>query len=633
MTQTPRSTRFWLWLTACWLWAGSGGHVWAAQPPVLTVGPDFKVSNLRGHIWQLGDSATTSAQMFLELFQQGQNGAVLQDEVPNLGDDDFLQWVGFRLQYTGQKPKTLILELDFVAPDDIGFYVWQGNRLVKQVAHTSWKTPPLERDVPHRVPAFRFVVQPGQTYTCALRLQQRAGYLVLPVQLHDEHYFNTYATFVNVTHGLTLGFLCLAAIIGLAFYLLTRQRLYVYYVLYVIGIAGFATEEQGYLNYYLLPYSDLLASQRAWPFFSQLAVIGHTLFAIQFLHLDQQRYRKWVIAGAVVCAFSVGLILALLVGISFTDTFYRVSLAVSFSYISLSFVYLLLAARQKRRESYLYVLAVSPLFLSILYGVLATVGIVPENWLLFAMMSYSPAWEVGVLCIGLAISFSWEQRQKVRALEQANRVQMRMVQALDEAQESERQRIAQDLHDDVGNTLAAAKGTLGTILNKLIIRTEFPEVAKAHTLIEKAGQDLRTISHNLMPVEFSRYALTDVVRQTVERAGQASPVRFAYVQAGVVRSLSAEQSLIIYRIINELISNILKHSGAKTAVVQLLFQPESLVVTVEDDGKGFSNVNSDQTVSGIGLRNVSSRSNYLGARLDVSSTTTGTCVILEVPYG
>jgi signal transduction histidine kinase len=628
----PKRSRLLLALLVA-LWAVLTGPVWA-QPPELIVGPGFAVSNLRGHLWQPGDSLRTeSAHEFLEWFRQGHGGQVLIDEVPNLGDDDHPHWVGFRLRNMVQKPLTLILELDFVGPDDIGFYVWQGNRIVKHVVHASWRTPPIERDVPHRVPAFRFNVQPGQTYTCALRIQQRAGYLVLPIQLHEEHYFYTYATFVNVTHGLAVGFLFLAAIIGVAFWLLTQQRLYVYYVLYVIGIAGFATEEQGYLNYYLLPYSDLLASQRAWPLFSQIAVIGHTLFAIQFLHLNQLRYRRWVIAGTVVCAFSVGLILALLFGVPFTDAFYRTSLAVSFSYISLSFVYLLLAARQQRRESYLYVLAVSPLFLSILYGVLATVGLVPESWLLFAMLSYSPAWEVGVLCIGLAISFSWEQRQKVRALEEASRIRMSMVQALDDAQESERQRIAQDLHDDVGNTLAAAKGSLSTISKKLIIQTEFPEVARAQSLIERAGQDLRTISHNLMPVEFERYALTDAVRQAVERANMSvAGTQFDFIQAGTERQLAPERSLVVYRIINELINNILKHSGARTAIVQMIFQPESLIVTLEDDGSGFKAINLARGSSGIGLKNVSSRANYIGATLDISSDASGTCVIVEVPY-
>ena len=575
-----------------------------------------------------------TADAFLRQFQAGQFGQLATEEVPNLGDEDQPHWAGFRFQSQLATARTMVLELDFIGPDSIGFYLWENNKLVKAVPHSSWRTPVRERDTPHRVPAFRFSIRPGAAYVCGLRVQQKAGYLVLPIQLHEEHYFDRYKTVVNLTHGLTAGFLLLAGVIGLAFWLLTHQRLYGYYVVYVIGIAGFGLEEQGYLNQYLLGYSDLLASQGAWPVFSQLAVIGHTLFAIHFLRLNQLPFRGWVVAGHIVCTVSAALILLLCLGVvPFTDTLYQLTLAFSFSYISLSFVYLLLAARQQRRESYLYVLAVSPLFLSMLYAVLATIGLVPENWLLFGLLSYTPAWEVGVLCVGLAISFSLEQREKVLALQESTRLQEHTVRAIDNAQESERRRIAQDLHDDVGNTLAAAKGMLGTVSRKLLVQIDYPEVLRAQSLIEKAGQDLRTISHNLIPVEFEKYKLSDVIRQSVERANSAAEtIQFEYVHAGVERQLTPERSLVVYRIINELINNILKHSGARSAIIQLVYQPESLVVSVEDDGKGFQVVNSGISAAGIGLKNVSSRSIYIGATLDISSDTSGTYVLVEVPY-
>ncbi|MFD2571837.1 two-component regulator propeller domain-containing protein [Spirosoma soli] len=213
-------------------------------------------------------------------------------------------------------------------------------------------------------------------------------------------------------------------------------------------------------------------------------------------------------------------------------------------------------------------------------------------------------------------------------LHRKQQVQRRLTSQLMAAQESERHRIAQDLHDDVGNTLAAAKGILGRVVSQ----KKSPDVMKAQSLIEKAGQDLRTISHNLMPVEFETYALSYVVRQAVEKAGEASGIQFDFLSVGQEEHISPERSLVIYRIINELLNNILKHSGAQTASIQMLYQPESFVLTVEDDGHGFNKQNNSQKGRGIGLKNINSRANYLSARLEISSNESGTSIILEVPY-
>lgn len=562
----------------------------------------------------------------------GQSGRLSDEEVPNFGDENYPHWVGFRFESDFRTAQIMVVEFDFIGVDALTFWVWQGNTLVKASPVTSWRILPARRDVPHRVLAFRFVAQPGQTYDCVLRLQKQDGVLVAPLTLMTEAGFVAYTTRDNLMHGMAAGCLGLAILLGLSFWWLTAQTQYAYYAGYVLGVFLFLLEEQGYLNGFMLGWSDLLAGPNAWIFCSLCAIIGHTLFVIQFLRLDQVAGQRWAWVGWFICSVCGFMLLALLLGHS-SDAFYQLALVVNLIYASLLFAYLFVAFRYKRPETLLYFLASSPFFLTVLWVCFSTFGLLPEGWFLYGLLNYSPVWEVALLCIGLAIRFSREQQQKVIALQESAHLQKEMVRALDDAQESERQRIAQDLHDDVGNTLAAAKGSLSTISKKLIIQAEFPEVAQAQTLIEKAGQDLRTISHNLMPIDFEKYKLTDIVRQAVERVNQsATAIQFEFVQAGPERQLNPERSLIVYRIINELINNILKHSGAKTAIVQMVFQPESLIVTVEDDGNGFEYANLAVSTPGIGLKNLSSRSNYIGATLDISSDRSGTCVIVEVPY-
>lgn len=201
-------------------------------------------------------------------------------------------------------------------------------------------------------------------------------------------------------------------------------------------------------------------------------------------------------------------------------------------------------------------------------------------------------------------------------------------------QEDERRRIARDLHDDVGNTLATIKGVLERAKERIVVAAELPEVGRAYDLIDKAGNDLRNITHDLMPVEFEQYALPDVVAQLVERVNRSSRTVFEFIQFGPVRRLKPERELVTYRIIAELIQNALKHGGAGLAIVQLGYHARQLSILVETpvDPNQTNPLFSGQATSGIGQKNISYRAEYLGATLSVDSNAHSHTVMLDVPY-
>ncbi|WP_080240666.1 ligand-binding sensor domain-containing protein [Spirosoma rigui] len=212
--------------------------------------------------------------------------------------------------------------------------------------------------------------------------------------------------------------------------------------------------------------------------------------------------------------------------------------------------------------------------------------------------------------------------------------QRRLLENILATQEEERRRIARDLHDDVGNTLAAIKGVLGRAKDHNRKNDEIPEVNQAYTLIDKVGKDLRTITHDLMPIEFEQYALSDVVEQLVERANRSSTIVFEFILFGTERRLDPKRELVTYRIIAELIQNALKHGAAGLAIVQLGYHPQQLSVLVETP------LDPTQTVPpflsrmspGIGQKNINYRAEYLQASLSVDSNAQCYTVMLNVPY-
>lgn len=196
------------------------------------------------------------------------------------------------------------------------------------------------------------------------------------------------------------------------------------------------------------------------------------------------------------------------------------------------------------------------------------------------------------------------------------------------AQESERLRIAMDIHDDVNNTLAAAKGYLQSAQAE---RSENIEISR--NLILKATEDLRNITHDLMPVQFEQTTLSEVLEKRVLEWNEDSPVDFIFIFAGEYRKLRPESELMIYRIITEVVNNIKKHSKATRSIIQLIYQEKSVVISVEDNGVGLLNAdNRKKNGKGIGLKNIYSRAEYLKASLEISSDQHGVLVQLDVPY-
>lgn len=211
-------------------------------------------------------------------------------------------------------------------------------------------------------------------------------------------------------------------------------------------------------------------------------------------------------------------------------------------------------------------------------------------------------------------------------------IQNRTLQAaLIQTQESERQRIAADLHDDLGGTRATLRRRISDLYQYLPNSLMTEQIALLIPLTQKSSDDLRRIAHNLMPPEFSRIGLRHALEQLVG-SQPAQPTHFSFIVSGREQKLPLETELNAYRIVSELMQNIHKHAQASRAAVQLLYLDNRLSITVDDDGLGDQiNALSHDSV-GIGLKNNRLRAEYIGATLRRQVSAAGTLVILEIPY-
>ncbi len=200
-------------------------------------------------------------------------------------------------------------------------------------------------------------------------------------------------------------------------------------------------------------------------------------------------------------------------------------------------------------------------------------------------------------------------------------------------QESERQRIAKDLHDDICSSLTTIKLGLSFLTEKLDKNKKLQdELLEIRDNLAESIENVRGISHNLMPYALANLGLTKSVEQLV--IGLSNPPNFtsSFQASGTDSELKEEVRLMIFRSIKEIINNSLKHSKAANLWVKFVWGQEHLMILIEDNGCGFDYVKTLEDMnSGIGLRNLESRIRIIGASSDVKSDRGGTRYKITVP--
>lgn len=220
------------------------------------------------------------------------------------------------------------------------------------------------------------------------------------------------------------------------------------------------------------------------------------------------------------------------------------------------------------------------------------------------------------------------QKQKIAELETEK--QLLATQSLLKGQEDERSRLAKDLHDGLGGMLSGVKLQLGAMKGNLIM-TEENGVLFNNALdkLDQSISEMRRVAHNMMPEALLRLGLKQALQDYCDGINVASGLSVNTEFYGLEERMNAATEVTVYRIVQELVNNAIKHAEASKILVQVMRQNSSLNITVEDNGKGFD-AERWQEKATAGLQNILSRVNYLGGRMDINSQPDkGTSVYVE----
>ena len=240
---------------------------------------------------------------------------------------------------------------------------------------------------------------------------------------------------------------------------------------------------------------------------------------------------------------------------------------------------------------------------------------------------------LALIATGLLFYRRAKARQKAR-LQEAIIVQQQLAsRAVLDAEEKERVRIAKDLHDGVGQMMSVARMNLSSIESNWTLQTgEKIQLENVIALVDESCREVRSVSHNLMPNALLKAGLGAAIREFVDKI-DSHAIAIDLYSEGLKERLDPTTETVLYRVIQECVNNVIRHSGASRLDISLLREADAISITVEDNGRGFV-LEERKNAGGIGLSNMATRIAYLKGTIEWDSTPgKGTVVAIHVPLG
>ena len=232
---------------------------------------------------------------------------------------------------------------------------------------------------------------------------------------------------------------------------------------------------------------------------------------------------------------------------------------------------------------------------------------------------------LGMVLLALSIFFFFVTYQKKMLKKQLELNEIRAKQQEEilintiTAQEKERKRIAQDLHDEVGAMLSVVKLNVGRIEKKSEEQVAKKLAAETKTYLDEVITQVRRISRSLLPPSLEKLGLFFALEELANWVNKSDQLKIVCWKSGEQFRFDTKKELAVFRIVQELLNNAIKHSEATSIYINSRFSPYNyLMISVNDNGKGFEL--NEKMATGLGLKNLESRTQMMNAKFKMKST-------------
>ena len=229
---------------------------------------------------------------------------------------------------------------------------------------------------------------------------------------------------------------------------------------------------------------------------------------------------------------------------------------------------------------------------------------------------------LGIIMLYFIASIIYQQRRNRIMYKRSLEAEIKLL-------EKERSRIAADLHDDLGPALSSIKFSVGSL--DIFSETDTRTVDRVYDHIDSLMSRMREISADMLPHTLGRKGLVTAIEEFISNLSPSIAVKILF-EHSYLPELPIAQSVHLYRIVQEIVHNTLKHAHATILLLELKLDGEQLVLLSKDNGCGFDYKLLSAESPGLGLRNLNSRAELLGGKLSVESAPDkGTIYIIEIP--
>lgn len=219
----------------------------------------------------------------------------------------------------------------------------------------------------------------------------------------------------------------------------------------------------------------------------------------------------------------------------------------------------------------------------------------------------------------------------ITALKEAEK---RVLQSIIEGEDNERKRVSKDIHDSLGQSLTAASLNFDA-LKQSIKQLEEKEIIKFSTglgFLKSAIEESRNIAHNLMPKAIEDFGLIPTLQSLLNQIEQSIGINVKFYENLGEARLNKQIELNLYRITQEAINNVIKHSKATEVFIQLVLHKKEIIYTFEDNGVGFDKSRIENTGKGLGLKSIFNRVKAMSGVFDLDTAPkSGTSITIEIP--
>ncbi len=558
------------------------------------------------------------------------------EPIYNFGKEDGNLWVRVNLANQGSITRNLYLEFTNPNLNSLTLYKKIGERFVLvKILGSSY--PFSNRTVKHQNLIFSIELQPLEIGSYYVKVHSDYSAINFNLLLWDkqerEAYYLKETTTISYFFFITTAFLF---ILGITL-VLTKERKQWAFFFYILFGACYIYSDLGLSYKYLWGEYPSVQNISSYIFTNLYLIFGVSFFREYFVTRRFVKKLDRVLWIFVLCSLVLTIIAMFYQWIPHTIFSWIQKLnTIMFSItcgIILYILVILLTRQRNKTETIWFMIAFAPHAYTILTTSIRQLGQYYFNleldviskvpfflWTIHVqnMMLWSMVWEVLIVFTLMMLRLKKMYEQHNAMLLELGKKQEEDTKLLMATVEQERKRIAQELHDSSGVQLSAIRMKLTHLQDQLDDPRVAEDIHKLMQDVDRVNADIRTISHNLMPISLSKLGLKAAIQELVNHIKSSYPnIKFNLFQQYDSKNLSSNMEVHIYRIIQELLNNMVKHAQATEINIQLIDNESELIISLEDNGKGF--VYAPENTMGLGLKSILTRSQLIGGKFEVDS--------------